>query len=196
LNNDEKESMKMRSIKPPILSLLLFILVAAVGAADSRDGARHSKGGTAVGDPEKAQETGVSAAEQGQSKWQVVSSGGTEAYSPHFRTLGTLSQTAVGYGNSISYELSHGFWEKWDCRPGDPNGNVTINILDVTYLINYVYKGGPAPKPYAICSGDPNGNCVVNILDITYLINFVYKGGPAPVTCGQWLANCGPPLRY
>jgi hypothetical protein len=82
-----------------------------------------------------------------------------------------------------------------DCRPGDPNNNNVINILDITYLINFVYKGGPAPVPYALCSGDPNGNCVINILDITYLINYVYKGGPAPVTCEQWLASCGPPLR-
>jgi hypothetical protein len=82
-----------------------------------------------------------------------------------------------------------------DCRPGDPNNNTVINILDITYLINFVYKGGPAPIPYALCSGDPNGNCVINILDITYLINFVYKGGPAPVTCEQWLVNCGAPLR-
>jgi hypothetical protein len=66
--------------------------------------------------------------------------------------------------------------------PGDANNNGVINILDITYEINYVYKGGPAPpcKP----EGDANGNCVINILDITYLINFVYKGGPAPI-CGN-----------
>jgi hypothetical protein len=84
---------------------------------------------------------------------------------------------------------------KCDCIPGDANGNTIINILDITYLINYVYKGGPAPIPYALCSGDPNCNCVINILDITYLISYLYKGGPPPCTCQQWLAACGPPLR-
>jgi outer membrane protein assembly factor BamB len=61
---------------------------------------------------------------------------------------------------------------------GDVNSSGTINILDITFLINYVYKGGQAPDPLE--SGDVNGNGVVNLLDITYLINFVYKGGPAP----------------
>jgi len=65
--------------------------------------------------------------------------------------------------------------------PGDANNNPPVNILDITYLINFLYKGGPAPP----CGpeGDANGNCVINILDITYLINFLYKGGPAPI-CG------------
>jgi len=85
--------------------------------------------------------------------------------------------------------------EACDCEPGNCNGDGTINILDVTYLINYLYKGGPAPIPYALCSGDPNCDCIVNILDVTYLINFLYKGGPPPCSCQDWLAACGPPLR-
>jgi len=82
-----------------------------------------------------------------------------------------------------------------DCIPGEANGNGTTNILDITYLISYLYKGGPAPVPYALCSGDANCDCTVNILDITYLIAFLYKSGPSPCTCEQWLANCGEPLR-
>jgi hypothetical protein len=62
---------------------------------------------------------------------------------------------------------------------GDPNGSGTVNILDCTYIINYLYKGGPAPNP--LQSGDVNGNGSTNILDVTYLINYLYKGGPAPV---------------
>ncbi|MEW5923039.1 MAG: dockerin type I repeat-containing protein, partial [Candidatus Zixiibacteriota bacterium] len=82
-----------------------------------------------------------------------------------------------------------------DCLPGDANGNGAYNILDVTYLISYLYKGGPAPVPYPLCSGDANCNCTVNILDVTYLITYLYKGGNPPCTCDQWLINCGPPLR-
>ncbi len=62
---------------------------------------------------------------------------------------------------------------------GDADGNLDINILDITYLISYLYKGGPAPEPME--AGDANGNGLVNLLDITYLINFLYKGGPEPV---------------
>jgi hypothetical protein len=60
---------------------------------------------------------------------------------------------------------------------GDANANGTANIQDITYLINYLYKGGPAPKP--VQSGDVNYSGNVNIQDITYLINYLYKGGPA-----------------
>ena len=82
-----------------------------------------------------------------------------------------------------------------DCEPGNANGKDPINILDITYLITDLYKNGPPPKPYHICSGDPNCNCTVNILDITYLINYLYKGGPEPCTCEEWIDACGLPLR-
>jgi hypothetical protein len=63
-----------------------------------------------------------------------------------------------------------------DC--GDADGSTAINLLDVTYLINYLYKGGPPPTPE--CAGDVNETSTVNILDVTYLINYLYKGGPPP----------------
>ena len=64
---------------------------------------------------------------------------------------------------------------------GDINKDGGINILDVVDLINYKYKGGPAPAPMAI--GDVNRSGQIDILDIIYIINFKYKGGPAP-DCG------------
>jgi len=63
---------------------------------------------------------------------------------------------------------------------GDCNGDSNINILDVTYLIAYLYNGGPPPEP--LVSADPNCTITINILDITYLISYLYKGGPAPCT--------------
>jgi len=61
---------------------------------------------------------------------------------------------------------------------GDADDNEAINILDITFLINYLYKGGPEPE--SIWAADPSGDSVINILDITYLINYLYKGGPVP----------------
>jgi len=63
---------------------------------------------------------------------------------------------------------------------GDADGNSKINILDVTYLINYLYKGGPKPNPDEAADADGNGS--INIMDGSYLINYLYKGGPLP-TC-------------
>ncbi|MCP4703635.1 MAG: hypothetical protein GY865_03415 [candidate division Zixibacteria bacterium] len=69
----------------------------------------------------------------------------------------------------------------WLC--GDFDYNEDINILDIVYLINYKYKGGPVPDP--IESADVNSHVqpdgLINILDIVYLINFKYKAGPEPV---------------
>ena len=64
---------------------------------------------------------------------------------------------------------------------GDANNSGNINILDVTYIINYLYKGGVTPV--CIDEADANGSNTLNILDVTHIINFLYKGGPEPV-CG------------
>jgi len=62
---------------------------------------------------------------------------------------------------------------------GDVNFDGVVNIRDITYMINYLYKHGPQPKPI-VQVGDTNGDGNVNSLDITRLINFLYKNGPAP----------------
>ncbi|MCX6829302.1 MAG: thrombospondin type 3 repeat-containing protein [candidate division Zixibacteria bacterium] len=63
---------------------------------------------------------------------------------------------------------------------GDINNNGLVNIQDITYLINYLYKGGPAPVP-VWQAADVNHSGNLNIQDITYLINYLYKGGLAPI---------------
>jgi len=64
------------------------------------------------------------------------------------------------------------------CDRGDANWDLSINILDVTYLINYLYKGGF--PPVATYCGDADGSGSINILDGTYLINYLYTEGPPP----------------
>ena len=64
----------------------------------------------------------------------------------------------------------------WDC--GDANGDRAVNIADAVFVINYVFKGGPAPAPAA--SGDPNCDETCNLADAVYLINYIFKGGPVP----------------
>lgn len=132
--------------------------------------------------------------------WQVISSGGVNnCNSATFHLGGTAGQAAVGTGTSPYYSLFHGFWqvtggggsEPCDCDAGDPNADLSTNVGDAVYIINYIFKGGPPPTPYAICSGDANGDCAVNVGDAVYQITYIFKGGPAPVTCEQWRATCG-----
>ena len=61
---------------------------------------------------------------------------------------------------------------------GDANGDGVIEIGDVVYLINYLYKNGPAPDPLWI--GDCNSDEVVDLGDVVFLINYLFKGGPPP----------------
>lgn len=67
------------------------------------------------------------------------------------------------------------------CR-GDANNDGTINQLDITYIIDYLYKGGPPPEPDPLM-GDADCNGIVVLLDVTYLISYLYKGGPEPLIC-------------
>jgi plastocyanin len=64
-------------------------------------------------------------------------------------------------------------------KAGDANNNGAVNLLDVTFLINRLFKGGALPPCPA--QADANGNGAVNLLDVTYLINFLFKSASAPI---------------
>lgn len=114
--------------------------------------------------------------------WSVMSSGGGEASGSGYFLTATLGQTAAGFAGTIDYSLNQGFWQDFLHIPGfvcgDANGNGSLNALDVTFLINFIYKHGPAPNP--LQSGDVNRSGTINALDVTFMINFLYKHGPAP----------------
>ena len=61
---------------------------------------------------------------------------------------------------------------------GDVNGDGTIDIADVVYLINYLFIDGPAPNP--LDAGDANCDGTVDIADVVYLINYLFIDGPPP----------------
>jgi spore coat protein CotF len=61
---------------------------------------------------------------------------------------------------------------------GDANGDGKCSLADVVYLINYLFKGGPAPNPRQ--AGDANRDKKVTVGDCVYLINYLFKSGPPP----------------
>ena len=61
---------------------------------------------------------------------------------------------------------------------GDANTDDNLNLLDVMYLVNYLYKGGPAPVAQE--AADVNFDGSVNILDVSYMVNYLYRQGPPP----------------
>ena len=85
----------------------------------------------------------------------------------------------TGESIDLAFEI-YGGASICDCIPGDANGDGSVNVGDAVYLIAYVFKGGPPPTPYPICSGDANCDCTVNVGDAVYVINYVFKSGPPP----------------
>ena len=61
---------------------------------------------------------------------------------------------------------------------GDADGEGTVNIADVVYLIAYIFSGGPAPNPQAAGDADCDGS--ISIADAVYLIAYIFSGGSAP----------------
>jgi hypothetical protein len=66
----------------------------------------------------------------------------------------------------------------YDFIRGDPDGSGTVTSSDVIFLVNFVFKAGPAPVPYQ--AGDVDKSGAINAADVIYLVNFVFKGGPPP----------------
>lgn len=63
------------------------------------------------------------------------------------------------------------------------NDGADANVLDLTYLLDRIFRGGP--DLYCAEEGnldqDAQGN--VNILDLTYLVDYIFRGGQAPPDC-------------
>ncbi|MEZ5358243.1 MAG: dockerin type I repeat-containing protein [Candidatus Zixiibacteriota bacterium] len=67
----------------------------------------------------------------------------------------------------------------WGLTPcGDANRDNSISVGDVVFLINYIFKGGPPPKPET--NGDVNYDFSINVADPVYLIRYIFQGGPEP----------------
>ncbi len=75
-----------------------------------------------------------------------------------------------GYSDSILVTIS--------LLRGDANGDGLIDVGDVVYLINYLFKNGPAPNP--LQAGDVNCDGLDDVGDVVYLINYLFKSGPTP----------------
>ncbi len=64
---------------------------------------------------------------------------------------------------------------------GDLDGSAALNVSDLTYLVAFLFQGGPGPA----CEdhGDIDSSGSTNVSDLTYLVSFLFQGGPAPGAC-------------
>jgi uncharacterized delta-60 repeat protein len=84
----------------------------------------------------------------------------------------------AGLGTTISDTY---VWKAELTLAGDVNCEGSFTSADIIYLVNYVFKSGPAPCVFG--HGDVNCDGATTSADIIYMVNFVFKSGPPP--CSQ-----------
>lgn len=72
---------------------------------------------------------------------------------------------------------------EWECHvvagvPGDVTGDGQVELGDVVFLINYLYRQGSPPETGEL--GDVNGDGIIDLGDVVYLINYLFRDGPEP----------------
>jgi hypothetical protein len=80
-----------------------------------------------------------------------------------------------GYVDTATYTI---YIEDMGYGPGDANLDGEANVGDAVFLINYIFKGGPAPG--VPNWADANADCEISVGDAVYIINYVFREGPAP----------------
>ena len=84
-------------------------------------------------------------------------------------------------GNKFSAYLAQ--WTKVSFICGDINNDGTPStVLDLTYLIDDIFRGGPSAAFPQSADLDGDGT-PATVLDLTFMIDDIFRGGPAP-TCG------------
>jgi non-lysosomal glucosylceramidase len=63
-------------------------------------------------------------------------------------------------------------------QSGDANLDGMIDVGDIVFLLNYLFRSGPPPVPLEV--GECNCDGIVDIGDVVYLINYLFKEGDPP----------------
>ncbi|MFH1374494.1 MAG: hypothetical protein ABII79_11935 [bacterium] len=115
---------------------------------------------------------------------QIFTAGVTSASSASYSLAAGAGQMAVGEGSSASYSSSGGIWDFpiFCCQNrGDVDDSGGLDVGDLTYLVAYLFQGGPAPP----CpeEGDVDASGGIDVGDLTYLVAYLFQGGPPPPPC-------------
>lgn len=116
----------------------------------------------------------------------------TEPDDNHGRAYALRAGDGVGPGwPMFRYDIVHSscFIDVQTALCGDVNGDDSIDIDDIVYVIQHVFSGGPEPDPPE--TGDVDCSGGTDIDDIVWLVAYVFSAGSAPCdTDGDGAPNC------
>jgi parallel beta-helix repeat protein len=102
-----------------------------------------------------------------------------------------INATYNYWGKSLVSQIEQGIYHQVDnstlglvdfSNPyllGDVNTDRVINVIDVVYLINYIFINGPPPS--LLILGDTNRDGQIDVEDVITLINYLFLSGPPPI---------------
>ena len=96
---------------------------------------------------------------------------GTAEFTVHLvDEIGANIQLAFSFHIEIAYI----------CGDADNDGE-DPNVADLTFLVDYIFKGGEVPPILEACNVDGlNGNDI-DVADLVYLVDYIFKGGDEPI---------------
>jgi hypothetical protein len=109
----------------------------------------------------------------GYPSWCSVQNDSVTGIAPESLSLETLTVIAEDFckADTLSFVV-----RTYLC--GDCNKDEAVESGDIVFLINYLFRNGPAPDPME--AGDCNCDSLVDPGDVVHLINYLYKDGPPP----------------
>ena len=66
-------------------------------------------------------------------------------------------------------------------KRGDVDHGCSVNVTDLMYLVDYLFRDGPPPP--CLEEGDADGDGSINVGDLMYLVYYLFLDGPAPPPC-------------
>lgn len=92
------------------------------------------------------------------------------------------ADTAQTVYNRLSSSCCRGIRGNVDGDPAD-----AVDAADLTYLVSYLFKGGPQPPCSEEANANGGDNKFVNIADVTYLVGYLWRGWSEPPYCATYI---------
>ncbi len=91
------------------------------------------------------------------------------------------------FNQQIPVEVSGASWARICQFVGDVDADDDIDIVDLVYVVEYMFQGGPEPIPSVWVANFNCDNSPLDIADLVAMVNWMFQSGP-------WL--CDPPCAF